>query len=212
MRFPKAHSGLKKIFVSELLQIFGGVLAVTAATLVAISLEPLQIAGGSVALAASIIAIVAFVLQMVGLFQANKDAGQFMIAFWIVVIAIVADVLVPVLNKWVPGSGPVASAIGVIAGASAILALLFTIFGIMNLADSLGDKSMKEAGRKLAFFVVILYAISILFKLFPSFFNDPNNILSIIFSILAIAAAIAELIAYILTLVYYARAIKMTNK
>ena len=212
MRFPKAHAGVKKLFIAELLQILSGILAVTSAIFIATTWSPLVIAGGTVAITAAGVAVAAFIIQMIGLHQGGKDADQFMIAFWIIIIAIVLNILVPILNQFVPGIGVVTSVLEAIARASAVIALLYTIFGIVNLADQLGDGVMVGRGRRLTMYVVILYAISIFLNLFPSFFKDPGNILAIIFSVFGIIAAVAEVVVYVLTVLYYASAVRMLRK
>ena len=65
MTYPKAHAGVKKVFISELFQIIGGVLAVLAATFALINIGPFVVASGTVALVAVGLEIAAFILETV---------------------------------------------------------------------------------------------------------------------------------------------------
>ncbi len=212
MTFPKAYSGVRKIFVSELLQILGGFLAALTAIFAVTGFTPLVAAGGAIGIAALVLEVVAFILQMVGLAQGGKDADQFMIAFWIIVISIVLNILIPILNQYVPNLGVVISVLEAVAGAASVFAILYTIFGVVNLANKLGDNDMAYNGRRLAWLVVILYATGVVIKLIPSFIPDPTKVVTTVIGVIAIVAAVIEVICYVLTLIYLGRAVKMLKK
>lgn len=212
MTFPKAYSGVRKIFVSELLQILGGFLAALTAIFAVTGFTPLVAAGGSIGIAALVLEVVAFILQMVGLAQGGKGADQFMIAFWIIVISIVLNILIPILNQYVPNLGVVISVLEAVAGAASVFAILYTIFGVVNLANKLGDNDMAYNGRRLAWLVVILYATGVVIKLIPSFIPDPTKVVTTVIGVIAIVAAVIEVICYVLTLIYLGRAVKMLRK
>lgn len=217
MQFPSAHKGVKKLFIAELIAIAAGLLALVAAVLAVVGIknEGVLVAAGSITIVSTFALIVMLVLQLVGLFQGGKDSLQIKYAFFIALGGLVLSIVLAVL-RLLPANSGLAIAIGVIGplvDIATVLALAYTLLGIAELAAKLNDEPMARRGKFLAFVVVILFAISVVLNLFSNFFvnNAPSWAVTMI-AIFGIVAAVVELVAYILTVIYYGRATKMLKK
>ena len=89
------------------------------------------------------------------------------------------------------------------------MALEYTLIGIAVLMDKLGNSSLANRGRSLATAVLILFIVSILMNFYTNIMDsNAYEWVKITLTIAAIVAGIAELVVYVLTLVYYGRATK----
>ena len=217
MQFPSAHKGVKKLFIAELIAIAAGLLTLVAAVLAVVGIknEGVLVAAGSITIVSTFALIVVLILQLVGLFQGGKDSLQIKYAFFISLGGLVLSIVLAVL-RLLPANNGLAIAIGVIGplvDIATVLALAYTLLGIAELAEKVNDEPMARRGKTLAFVVVILFAISVVLNLFSSFFvnNAPSWAVTLI-AIFGIVTAVVELVAYILTVVYYGRATKMLKK
>ena len=71
MRFPKAYSGVKKIFIAMILTLVAAVLGVTASVLLALpgaseANSGLALAAGGIGIGLAVVTLVALVLEFVG--------------------------------------------------------------------------------------------------------------------------------------------------
>ena len=110
MKYPNAYAGIKKIFVSQILEIISviffliGMIAVIAGA-VSLTGETEVAAAGLVtagvgvilAIAGSIIAIIALILNLIGLNKAKNDEKNFQYAFWFVIIGLAATIITTLL-------------------------------------------------------------------------------------------------------------------
>ena len=217
MQYPSAHSGVKKLFIAEIISIVGGVLGLVAAIISTVFVNaaadaPGLIAAGSVLLVTGFIMVVAFILQMIGLLQAGKDEPNFRSGFWIAIFGIVISLVAAILRSITGVPELLCSILESLSSVASIVVLIFTLSGVANLASALGDNDMFEKGRALINWITILFVVSIVLGLFPSFFANPNEGIKIMLSVMAIVAALVELVIYINILIYLYKAIKMLKK
>ena len=217
MRYPHAHSGVKKLFICELIAIIASTLAVVGSILAAIGLkkDALLLTGGSLLLASGIALVVVFILQLVGLHQAGKDETQIKYAFYLTILGIVLGVVSAILGSLTKSKGiEIAQAFVEAAETVAtLLASYYVLAGIASLANKLGDKAMAKRGKALANWVIIFFLVSTVFDLFGVILKTyPAEWLTVVAVILAIVAEIAKLIVYIITFLYYAKAVKMLKE
>ena len=218
MKFPKAHAGVKKLFVVELINIAIVLLSIVGLILVAVGKDSTVLSGGSIILAAGIAGVVAFVLSLVGLHQAGKDEIQIQYAFCMALLGIILGVVSSILGG-IKEPSKVVKVFADIAETGESLAKLFTTFyvlmGISSLAKKLSDAKMAKKGLRLANWVVILYCVSILLGIAGMVLSglpSAPEAVAVIAGIVAIVAAVAELVVYILTVAYYGKATKMLKK
>ena len=217
MKFPNAHAGVKKLFICEIIGIAASILAIVGAVLAAIGLkDPALLAtGGSVVLASTIALIVVFVLQLVGLHQGGKDELQMKYAFCLTILGVILGVVSSILSSLKASEG-LTMAITFVNAAQSVATLLasyYVLMGISSLAGKLKDEAMEKQGRRLATWVIVFFCVSILFEVFGGIFKtNQAQWLVVTATILAIVAAVAELVVYIITFVYYGKAVKMLKK
>ena len=217
MKFPNAFAGVKKLFVSELITIGAAVVALVAAILLntASGNQGLVSLAGTLGLIAAIAMIVAFVIQLLGLHEGGKDENHIKNAFVFSIVAIVlsfASAIMGALSKaW--AMQVTVSIIEVAVNVMTLMVSYLVFIGIANLASQLGNEKMAKFGRTLAIVVLILFAVSIILGVVPAFLGEnPPDWAKILIGVFAILEAVVELVAYILTIVYYGKATKMLEQ
>lgn len=183
MRFPKAQAGVSKLFTAEILMI-----VMVVCTLIGIFL-PIPFA-----FFAGILAIIAFILMMVGLGQAQKDDAFFKVAF----ICALAGIVLSAIGTLLTISSPTASTIlSFLANLSQVFVQIFAIKGIMSVATQLGDYDLAERGKRLIWIIACTYGIGVILNLVGGLVRSSYT-LSVIAIIFTIAAVILEFISLIL--------------
>jgi uncharacterized membrane protein YjjB (DUF3815 family) len=87
--------------------------------------------------------------------------------------------------------------------------------GISALAKKLGNDEMEKKGKKLANWVILLYCAAIVLGLVGMILSalpSAPEAVAVIAGIVAIVASVAELVVYVLTFLYYGKAVKMLEK
>ncbi len=216
MQFPHAQKGVSKLFWAEIIAIVYGLLAIVGAILVAAangdSESGLAIAGGSIVLVGGVIAIVTFILQLIGLIQGSKDNLCFKIALFIVIFSIVASIVKVILEKYAPNLDIVITILEVFIGVSAVLVMVYVITGVSVMAEKVGDDRLAGKGRFLCTVICGLYFVSIILGIFELFFKNPNEGVVIMLRVFAIVAAVFQLVVYIMYLTYLSAARKTLKK
>ena len=204
MRFPNAFRGVKKIWLAELLMLLAAVVGIimvivmaTNGTMVGEDIiinesvkTPIAILG----IVTAVIALVAFILNLVGLINANNDDPAFRIALLVTILGIVASAISAIwsnnetLNKWMDTALTICS----------LFASYFVLTGIANLAEKMSDAATKALALKSRTLVEGSFCATALFKLIISIFKIQEG--STISTILAVIALLLELVSYILYL------------
>ena len=204
MRFPNAFRGIKKIWLAELLMLLAAVVGIimvivmaTNGTMVGEDIiinesvkTPIAILG----IVTAVIALVAFILNLVGLINANNDDPAFRIALLVTILGIVASAISAIwsnnetLNKWMDTALTICS----------MFASYYILTGIANLAEKMSDAATKAVALKSRTLVEGSFCATALFKLIISIFKIQEG--STISTILAVIALLLELVSYILYL------------
>ena len=212
MRFPNAYRGVKKIWLAELLMLLAAIVGIimvivmaTNGTMVGEDIiinesvkTPIAILG----IVTAVIALVAFILNLVGLINANNDDPAFRIALLVTILGIVASAISAIwsnnetLNKWMDTALTICS----------LFASYYVLTGIANLAEKMSDAATKALALKSRTLVEGSFCATALFKLIISIFKIQNG--STISTILAVVALLLELVSYIL----YLRALSKGKK
>ena len=213
MRFPNAFRGIKKIWLAELLMLLAAVVGIimvivmaTNGTMVGEDIiinesvkTPIAILG----IVTAVIALVAFILNLVGLINANNDDPAFRIALLVTILGIVASAISAIwsnnetLNKWMDTALTICS----------LFASYYVLTGIANLAEKMSDAATKALALKSRTLVEGSFCATALFKLIISIFKIQEG--STISTILAVIALLLELVSYILYLRALAKGRKM---
>ena len=204
MRFPNAFRGIKKIWLAELLMLLAAVVGIIMVIVMAMNgtmvgediiinesvKTPIAILG----IITAVIALVAFILNLVGLINANNDDPAFRIALLVTILGIVASAISAIwsnnetLNKWMDTALTICS----------LFASYYVLTGIANLAEKMSDATTKALALKSRTLVEGSFCATALFKLIISIFKIQEG--STISTILAVIALLLELVSYILYL------------
>ncbi|MBR3642664.1 MAG: hypothetical protein IKN57_04055 [Parasporobacterium sp.] len=206
MKYPNAFAGIKKILTSQIVQligafclVFGAVIAYAGATSENVALV---IVGGAVALVASVVEIVALILNLLGLNQARKDETNFHNAFIFAIVGVILSVLGAVLATPYPD---VADWLSFVTRIFEITVIELTVLGIIALADRLGRDDVSKLGHVLQILISILWAIVLVVRFVGNRVDRISNVMDLISSVL-------ELVVTILFIVLLSKAKKMLEQ
>ena len=212
MRFPNAFRGIKKIWLAELLMLLAAIVGIVIVIVAAMNgsmvgedivinegvKTPIAVLG----IVTAVIALVAFILNLVGLINANNDDSAFRIALLVTILGVVASAISAIwsnnetLNKWMDTAITICS----------MFASYYVLTGIANLAEKMSDAATKALALKSRTLVEGSFCATALFKLIISIFKIQDG--STISTILAVVALLLELVSYIL----YLRALSKGKK
>nr|WP_316624292.1 hypothetical protein [uncultured Ruminococcus sp.] len=216
MRFPNAASGVKKIFTAEILALISEILLIIAGFMVVVALAATNTNGNeSLALGtlagfaifgfgATVIAVIAFILKIVGISQASKDENSFKTAIICLIIGIVGSLVYSIFQT----SSPTVASIGnLIYQLMNLFVTIFVISGIIKLADQLNDGVVSAKGSTLLKLITVIYALTIIANIIVLILG--GYAVSIVAAIIYLIALILTVVQYIMYLVYLANAKKM---
>ena len=216
MRFPNAYRGVKKIWLAEMLMLLAAIVGIIMVIVMAANgtmvgedivinegvKTPIAVLG----IVTAVIALVAFILNLIGLINANNDDSAFRIALLVTILGIVASAISAIwsnnetLNKWMDTALIICS----------MFASYYVLTGIANLAEKMSDAATKAVALKSRTLVEGSFCATALFKLIISIFKIQNG--STISTILAVIALLLELVSYILYLRALTKGKKMLAK
>jgi len=205
MRFPNAFSGVKKIWLAEILMLLAAVMGIIMVIVIAnnsivtddvivfnegVAGTPVSILG----IASAVIALLAFILNLVGLIVARKDDSGFKIALFVTILGVIASAISAI---WSTNAGLV-KWMDTLTTIFSMFASYYVLTGIANLADQIPDAATKALALKSRTLVEGSFCLTVIFKLIINIFNIQNG--STIYTILAVVAMLLELVSYILYL------------
>jgi len=213
MRFPNAFRGIKKIWLAELLMLLAAIIGIVLIVVVAvnstlvgeevvINKEAIKTPAAILGIGTAVVALVAFILNLVGLINARKDDSAFKVALLVTLLGVVASAVSAIwsenqgLVKWMDTALTIFS----------MLASYYVLTGIANLADQYPDAATKALALKSRTLVEGTFCATAIFKLIINIFKIQNG--STIYTILSIVALVLELVSYIL----YLRALSKGKK
>lgn len=212
MRFPNAFGGVKKIFIAEILSLIaalallatgilaattllGGVSALESGSDAAFAATGASLLGaGAFGLIGGVLAIIAFIFQLLGLNQAGKDEANFKKGFYFALIG----VAVSVIASFFKGNEVVAAIFSAAQTICNLLVLNFGIMGIVALAKQYGNQEMVDKGNNLIKIECVILIVSLIASIVGTFAAGVAGVMSVI-------AAIASIVAYILYLMYLSK-------
>ena len=177
MKFPSAYKAVKKLFIAEILSIAVAVVGLVAAILAIVGVTnpdgSALITAGTLALVSALAMIAVFVLQLIAMIQGGRDADGFRSALWVTLIAIAVSITSGVLQsiEATKGLTILISVLNAFVDVAHVIVIFLVLTTIASLASILKNETVAEKGRRLAFYVVIMFMASILLGLIPSFFS-----------------------------------------
>ena len=212
MRFPNAYRGVKKIWLAEMLMLLAAIVGIVIVIVMAANgtmvgedivinegvKTPIAVLG----IVTAVILLIGFILNLIGLINANNDDSAFRIALLVTILGVVASAISAIwsnnetLNKWMDTAITICS----------MFASYYVLTGIANLAEKMSDAATKALALKSRTLVEGSFCATALFKLIISIFKIQDG--STISTILAVIALLLELVSYIL----YLRALSKGKK
>ena len=217
MRFPNAFRGVKKIWLAELLMLLAAVVGIVLIVVIAanstlngeeviVNKEAVKTPAAILGIGTAVIALVAFILNLVGLINARKDDGAFKIALFVTLLGIAVSAVGAiwsdnqVLTKWMDTILTICS----------LFASYYVLTGIANLAEQFPDPKTKALALKSRTLLEGTFCATAIFKLIINIFKIQDG--STIYTILSIVALVLELVSYILYLRALSKGKKMLAK
>ena len=212
MRFPNAYRGVKKIWLAELLMLLAAIVGIIMVIVMAANgtmvgedivinegvKTPIAVLG----IVTAVILLIGFILNLVGLINANNDDSAFRIALLVTILGVVASAISAI---WSNNAGLV-KWMDTLITIFSMFASYYVLTGIANLAEKMSDAATKALALKSRTLVEGSFCATALFKLIISIFKIQDG--STISTILAVVALLLELVSYIL----YLRALSKGKK
>jgi len=218
MKFPNAYQGVKKIFTAEILSLIGAACMIIFAVFGVVALAGMAAASGDTVLtggvglavfglAGGILSLIGMLFLMIGTKRAAQDEPIFNQAYTYILCSLILTLASLIISSiWPYGTWDNMST--TVANILAMIATIFIISGVQNLAKQLNRPDMVAAGNTYMILLIVVYAVQIIVRIIPVFFGA-NAAASRVVGILSLAAEIASLIVYILYLVFLGKAKKM---
>ena len=221
MKFPNAANGVKKIFTAEILSLIYGICMFVMIVLLVVALAAAKaVSGGADGAAAGavasgagtlvfgigsgVLAIIAFILNIVGISKASKDEESFRMALFAVIGGIILSVIGTAFNNV---NGYVSSIMQALQVVADLLVLLYVIQGIRYLSLKLNRPDIDQKGQNLFKIIFIVLVLQFIARIVVIIFGGMAA--SITAAIIALIAVILSVIEYILYLAFLAKAKKM---
>ena len=212
--YKNAALGMKQLFTSEILQIISVVFLFIAAVLTTVgavgsadfSSEEAVFSGILIAamifgLIWTMILLISFILEVVGLGRAGRDHVYFKYAFGLVFVGILLAIGTAVF-----GSNPVVS--GILATATEcvdVFLMIFVVHGCISLLNAKGNLEMVVSGYSVINLMVLVNMISVISRIMPIFIaSDATDL--VFFGLYALLSLISG-IMYIVFLKKASRAL-----
>ena len=218
MKFPNAYQGVKKIFTAEILSLIGAACMIIFAVFGVVALAGMAAASGDTALtggiglavfglAGGILSLIGLLFLMIGTKRAAQDEPIFNQAYMYILCSLILTLASIIISSiWLYGTWDNMST--TVANILAMIATIFIINGVQNLAKQLNRPDMVATGNTYMILLIVVYAVQIIVRILPVFFGA-NAATSRVVGILSLAAEIVSLIVYILYLVCLGKAQKM---
>ncbi|MBR3403470.1 MAG: hypothetical protein IKG67_14660 [Parasporobacterium sp.] len=218
MKFPNAYQGVKKIFTAEILSLIGAACMIIFAVFGVVALAGMATASGDTALtggiglavfglAGGILSLIGLLFLMIGTKRAAQDEPIFNQAYMYILCSLILTLASLIISSiWLYGTWDNMST--TVANILAMIATIFIINGVQNLAKQLNRPDMVATGNTYMILLIVVYAVQIIVRIIPVFFGA-NAATSRVVGILSLAAEIVSLIVYILYLVFLGKAKKM---
>lgn len=216
MKFPNAAKGISKIFTSEILALIAAIATGVATILAAVmyaSAKTNSTAGAAASgigmlvlgLGASVLLVIALILQIVGVVQTSRDEDSFKMIIYLTIFTLIVAVVAAIFSR-VAFLYNIANAVSAIGG---FVTTLLIILGIGNLGVQVGNDEVIDKCSSQFKLILGIGIVALLARFFCIFL--PTIPAQGIVIALAVVALVLSIIQYILYLSLLSKAKKMLN-
>ena len=219
MTYPNAYHGVKKLFTSQILNLISSILGFVVAILALVGVVSLAASEGTnftvvfialfVGLAAAVLSIIAYIMQIVGLKQASHDDSSFYTAFVFAIIGLVLIVLAAIFSALNVANGFGDEIASIFSKFSTIVIAAFVLIGVRSLANKLGQSEMANKAKNVSIFQAVILALSAIASIVALFTGNAATTIS---GVLALIAALLTVVFAIVYLVFLGKAKKMLKE
>ena len=197
MQFPNALEGVKKIYKAEIIALIGGIVGFVAAILALVGAKSGSVGGlaggGFLIIAASVLFIIAFIMNIVGLNKAKPDEENFQYALYMVFVGIVLSIVVGATKD-----GTLIHTLGEsLSNICNLLVNYLVATALLNLANRLGDTAVAQKAKSVRSLLTIVWIIALVLQVLGDAFTSKAGVIAVI---LVLIASVVEIIAYIVYL------------
>ena len=197
MQFPNALEGVKKIYKAEIIALIGAIVGFVAALLGLIGAQSGSVGGlagaGVLIIAMSVLFIIAFIMNIVGLNKAKPDEVNFKNALYMVFVGIVLSIVVGATQE-----GTLIHTLGEsLSNICNLLVNYLVATALLNLANRLGDAAVAQKAKSVRTLLTIVWVIALVLQVLGDAFTSKAGTIAVV---LALIASIVEIIAYIVYL------------
>ena len=214
--FPNAYKGVKKLYSAEILSLIVIIMSIISAVLLIVSAALLQaqpeveLAGGLlgvlglvVVIASGVLALIAFIFNLIGLIQAKKDEYSFRVALYFTVLGIILSVFISAFSS----KEFLYSIFSTGANLANLLTTIFIVMGIMALAAKLENDAMIQKGGFILKVIVCVEVLALIASIISTIFRF--NAGQILAGVLLLVSGVLNIVAYFIYLGYLSKAKKM---
>lgn len=206
MQFPNALEGVKKIYKAEIIALIGGIVGFVAAILALVGAKSGSVGGlaggGFLIIAASVLFIIAFIMNIVGLNKAKPDEENFKNALYMVLVGIVLSIVVGATKE-----GTLIHTLGEsLSNICNLLVNYLVATALLNLANRLGDAAVAQKAKTVRTLLTVVWIITLVLQVIGNTFTAKAGTIAFI---LVLIASVIEIIAYIIYLVLLGKARRM---
>ena len=218
--FNNACRGLKRVHGAEMLTLGSEALmfaAMVISLFVPVSAEalrtgeitPVNMIWLIIMAAAYLLMIVSFITKLLGFGLAGRDEHDFIHTCWFLLLPLVITVGIAVAGQIEPELrlDKISEAVQDLAE---IMATVYAVKGIRNLARKLGDSEVHAKGKRIFFVVVLSLIVSLALTLASILLN--GEAMERVSTGLEAAGYVLDVAAFFMMLVYVHRAVKMLEK
>ncbi len=207
MKLTNAYEGVKKIFTAEILALIASICS----TLMIVfgffvikskSGAGLAVSGGGLlvfALAAGVLAIIAFIIMIIGVNKASKDEPSFKTAFFL----IIAGIVLSFIGGFFSNNNTFQTIVTIVSDVVNLFITIFVIQGCINLANKVGNVDVQNKGATLYMLIIVSYALVVIAKILSMIFT--NTGVTVAAAIIAIISGIISIVQYFLYLSFLSK-------
>ena len=209
MRYPNAAKGIRKIWIAEILGIVAAVLAIVLVFMVAANnidtsisgeeavqaFEAAKITGPVVALGIcmSLIMVVSYILNLIGISNAAKDEEGFKRALWVLLASMAFGIVAAILQNSNPR---VSNWLEVPSTLFELVVTIYVLEGIGNLARNLGKNDIVDLSKQCKTWLLCALVLSAAAQAFVALGTEG----SVLNTTSGVAAALLQIVAYVVYL------------
>ena len=217
MKFPNTFKGIKKIWIAEMLMLLAAVLSIVLVFVIAgnsvviddavvVNTEAIKTPTAIFGIGAAVLILVAFLLNLIGIINCRKDDKNFINALIATLLGVVCGIINAIWGESKPRLGSWMEFVMVM---ESCYASYYVLTGVSKLSEAYPDEATKKLVDKSRNWLLGSFSLSAGLKLIVDIFNIQDGTPK---TIMAIVAALAEIVSYVIYLMALNKSKKMLAK